>query len=125
MSLASRLLAGFRRRRHLPQDYALRFTDDGFEVVLAGDRVATVCWREVSRITTYKLDLLTTDAICLLFDLGPGAKPVQVAEEWSGFQDLFARLKEEFPTIPEDWYATVMQPAFERNETVLFERREG
>ena len=103
----------------------MRYTDDGFEVLRAGDPIATIRWREVSRIRTYKLDLLTTDAICLLFELGPGVKPVQVSEEWAGFADIFPRLREQFPTLAEDWYLTVMQPAFERNEAVLFEQMQG
>jgi hypothetical protein len=50
---------------------------------------------------------------------------VEVPEEWEGFVGLMERMLERFPGIPADWYLKVMQPAFERNETILYERLGG
>lgn len=86
-----------------------------------GQAEASVRWADVARIQAYKLDLLTTDCICLLFEFAPGRAPVQVSEEWSGFEDLFGPLAARFPAIPESWYADIMTPAFAMNRTVLFE----
>jgi hypothetical protein len=83
-----------------------------------------VRWEDVARIQAYKLDLVTTDCICLLFELGPDRAPVQLSEEWPGFQDLFSPLAQRFPTIPESWYVDIMTPAFEEKRTVLFEDAE-
>jgi hypothetical protein len=120
MSLWSRIRS--RVLRPLSADPRIRLKDDGFEVDAANGVVAvSVRWNGVSRIQAYKLDLVTTDCICLLFELGAGRAPVQVSEEWLGFQDLFGPLAARFPEIPESWYVDIMTPAFETKRTVLFE----
>lgn len=78
-------------------------------------------WADVSRIQTYKIDLLTADCICLLFESRSGQAPVQVSEEWAGFPDLFGPLSAAFPSIPQSWYIEVMSPAFEAKRTVLYD----
>ena len=97
----------------------LDLMDDGFAL---GTRA--VRWSSVTRITTYKIDLVTIDCICLWFELD-GAPPLEVTEESNGFNDFMDELIARFPTVPADWYATVMQPPFERNEAVLYERAIG
>ena len=121
MSLWSRIRS--RTSRQVPADPQLRLKDEGFDLVVAakGDVVASVRWDEVTRIQAYKLDLVTTDCICLLFELGPSRAPIQVSEEWLGFQELFGPLAKRFPAIPESWYVDIMTPAFEAKRTVLFE----
>ena len=49
----------------------------GFEVTddLTGRLDSALRWDEITRIRTYKVDLLTTDCICLLFER-PGAAPL-------------------------------------------------
>jgi hypothetical protein len=91
-------------------------TDDGFTV---GAR--TVRWSAVTRVTTYKIDFFAVDCICLSFELD-GEPTLELTEESNGFNDFMDELHERFPTIPADWYATVMQPPFARNEAVLFTR---
>ena len=59
-----------------------------------------------------KVDLATTDCICLTFEFNNGMAPLQVSEEWAGFAELFGPLAAAFPTIPPEWYAEVMTPAF-------------
>lgn len=78
----------------------------------------------MTRIQTYKVDLLTTDCICLLFEFRDGTAPIQVSEEWPGFADFMVAMGHRFPSIPEDWYLEVMQPAFAPNRRVLFEAPE-
>jgi len=70
---------------------------------------------------TYKVDLLTTDCICLLFEFRDGRPSVQVSEEWQGFADLFEPLSAAFPSIPANWHMEVMTPAFETKQRVLYE----
>jgi len=77
-------------------------------------------WKDCRKIVTYKDDLLTTDLICLEFELND--KKVFLAhEEQNGFQQLLGTLNAAFPSIDENWYAEVMQPAFETNFTILYE----
>jgi len=95
----------------------IELLDDGFA---SGTRL--VRWSAVTRVTTYKIDLVTIDCICLRFDLDDDP-PLELTEESNGFNVFMDVLVEQFPTMPPDWYATVMQPPFERNEAVLFDRR--
>ena len=94
----------------------IEFDDDGFTV---GPR--DIRWASVVRIRTYKIDLFSVDCICLLFELDDES-PLELTEESNGFNRFMDAMLERFPAIPPDWYATVMQPPFERNEAVLFER---
>ena len=105
------------------RDPIIKVIADGFELVSPEDQsiLVRVHWPKVSKIETYKLDLVTTDCICLLFEQFDGVAPVQVSEEWSGFTELFGPLLDVFPSIPKDWYVEVMKPAFERNHRVLYE----
>jgi hypothetical protein len=111
------------RRRHIAGDPSIVPALGGFDVVPAidGGLVAKVRWSDVHRITAYKIDLLTTDCICLLFELQTNAPPVQISEEWTGFAETLQPLLTAFPSIPTDWYGQAMKPAFERNHRVLFE----
>lgn len=77
----------------------MRIVDSGIDIVSAVDDrvIAVVSWRDVARIQTYKIDLVTTDCVCLLFEFNDGRPAVQVSEEWAGFADLFDALKQRLP----------------------------
>jgi hypothetical protein len=91
-------------------------TDQGF---VLGAR--TIAWADIERIRTYKLDFDTIDCVCLSFELGAG-DAVEVTEESNGFNDFTDEMLERFPAIDRDWYTTVMTPAFQRNEAILFDK---
>lgn len=78
-------------------------------------------WKDCRKIVTYKDDLVTSDLICLEFELS-NQKVFLVHEEQNGFQQLVEILNTLFPQIEKNWYAEVMQPAFDRNFTILYER---
>jgi len=103
--------------------HAIRLSAEGFSVVPQDQRAgaSVLHWADVTRIRTYKIDLFTVDCICLLFERSNG-EAIEVLEEWDGFAALTDVLRERFPLVPADWYATVMQPPFERNEALLYER---
>ncbi len=121
MALWSRIQSFFRRGGRA--DPLVRVSDDGFELLDAASQAVSrsVRWADVAKIQTYKLDLLTTDCICLRFELRSGHPPVQVSEEWKGFADLLGPLSAAFPSIPQNWYMDVMTPAFETKQTVLYD----
>jgi hypothetical protein len=121
MALWSRIQSFFRRARRA--DPLVRVSDEGFDLLDAASEavIRSVRWADVAKIQTYKLDLLTTDCICLLFEFRSGHPPVQVSEEWKGFADLFDPLTAAFPSIPKNWYMDVMTPAFETKQTVLYD----
>ncbi len=105
-------------------DPTIRCSADGFTVLdtSTATPIVSVAWVDVVSITTYKIDLLTTDCILLLFELAPGQGPVQISEEWPGFTEFMPAMQNAFPSIPEDWYGVVMKPAFEPNRRELFRR---
>jgi hypothetical protein len=121
MALWSRirtLLSGPSKR-----DPRIGLVDGGLDVFSSetGHVVASVRWQNVLRVHTYKVDLATTDCICLTFEFNNGMAPVRVSEEWVGFAELFEPLAAAFPTIPPEWYADVMTPAFKANHRVLYD----
>jgi len=104
-------------------NYVIRVSTDGVVIVnTANDEAASeFTWKDVERIDAYKLDLVTTDCLCLAFTTGRNSSPVQVSEEWPGFEELLVTLQRNFPLMPPDWRTKVIHPAFARNETVLYE----
>lgn len=117
----SRIQSFFRRAGRA--DPLVRVTEEGFDLLDGATQavIRSVRWTDVAKIQTYKLDLFTTDCICLLFESKSGQPPVQVSEEWKGFPDLFDPLTTAFPSIPKNWYINVMTPAFETKQTVLYD----
>ena len=111
----------FRRKRE--PDPQILIVEGGFNLASPPDGTVVdyVRWNEVTRIHTYKIDLLTTDCICLLFEFSDGKPPLQVSDMWEGFTELFTPMAESFPSIPQNWYLEVMFPAFETNHSVLYE----
>jgi len=75
-------------------------------------------WDEIAKISAYKLDLLTTDEIRLVFVSHNGSS-MEISEENEGFPELFEMLEGRIPGFVDGW-GSVMKPAFARNETVLF-----
>lgn len=104
-------------------DPAILVSSDGFRVGTADSDL--VPWASVRRISTYKLDLLTTDEIRLLVEYdGPLASmEMQVSEEQLGFEQ-FKSFVETYFRFPSNWWGAVMKPPFERKESVLFVRAE-
>jgi len=100
---------------------AVRVTDENI-TVLEGDRQCwQVGWDDIQEIVTFKLDLLTYDDIRLAFrvdDLW-----VELSEDAEGWSTLSSALARRFPTIPTDWYKTVIFPPFATCYRVLYERR--
>lgn len=114
-----------RRRRIPPPNPEVKVREGGFDVVSADNelQLATVNWKDVDQIEAYKLDLITTDCVCLLFKVGD--EEVQLSEEWEGFHALFGPLNDNFPGIGDDWYENVVQPPFEANRIILFTTSEA
>ena len=121
MPLWSHIRSLLNRQRE--PDPRVRLVEGGFELVspLNESTVGYVRWTEVARIQTYKVDLITTDCICLLFEFIEGKPPIQVSEEWEGFSELFTPLATNFPSMSQNWYLEVMAPAFDRKQKVLYE----
>ena len=97
-------------------------TRDGFGLNQGDSRLGSVRWEEVDKVLAFKRDLLTSDEVCLAFEIGDSDTVFELNEGVGSFWDLVARVKEVFPDSEQDWEETVVNPAFAENSTVLYER---
>ena len=97
-------------------------TRDGFGLNQGDSRLGSVRWEEVDKVLAFKRDLLTSDEVCLAFEIGDSDTVFEVNEGVGSFWDLVARVKEVFPDSEQDWEETVVNPAFAENSAVLYER---
>ena len=102
----------------------LRLEVSADEVTLFSDdrEVWQFRWDAVTRIDTYKRDLLTTDMICLDFFVGSRQLTYPVHDEMQGFGVVCAQLRRHFPSVEEDWLPQVTLPPFATNHKVLYEQ---
>jgi hypothetical protein len=98
---------------------AIRLVSAGFQLLDQDRVVETVDVQHVTRLIAYKLDLLTSDCICLRIERR-NEDEVTVHEEMPGFSELFTVLAVSFPGLDREWYFKVMSPAFRRNETTIW-----
>ncbi len=85
-----------------------------------GRQYARFTWDEIREIATFKRDRGTHDDIRLAFRTDDHW--LEVSEAAEGWSDLSAAIRRRFPTIPGNWYETVMLPPFETCYRVLYER---
>lgn len=138
MGLLDTILYLFRRPRKKPsqlsEEAKLRFgklqndigafdyDEGGFSYPFESG-TSLIRWPDVNRIIGYKLDLFTTDEICI--ELHVGDRAIRFSESTPGWYQFVARLQKVFPTIPKGWDMDIMVPPFATNYTVLFEREGG
>jgi hypothetical protein len=64
---------------------------------------------------------MTTDEICIDIFCDDNIS-FRVTEETAGWFVFLERLKEQFPTVEEDWNVSIAHPAFATNLTLLYDR---
>jgi hypothetical protein len=82
-------------------------------------------WEAVARVVAFKRDLYIHDLLCVTFELADGSG-FEIHEHMMGWQDLIDSLHDRLPgSVPfVEWWQEVVFPAFETNETTLFERQQ-
>ena len=85
------------------------------------DLLREVPLARIDKVTFYKLDEITTDLICCAVTVDDGVWTFH--EDMACWDALIAHLRR-LPGFHADWYAAVVQPAFETCETVAFSRGE-
>lgn len=75
---------------------------------------------DVTKVTFYKRDELTTDLICCEVVVAGQVRTFH--EELVGWDLLLGHL-EGLPGFRRDWFAAVSQPVYASNETVAFTRQ--
>lgn len=105
------------------QPERLELTEEGLAIFVNGREDCRFRWADVSKMVTYKCDLVTTDLICLEFAVHekPGVV-YAIHEEMEGFDQLRDFLSGYFPSIPPDWWREVLLPPFAPNYRILYER---
>lgn len=111
-----------------PRDYhyALSFDSDGLTITdlrARAPKPLTMAWAEVVRARAFKRDLLTVDCICLLLERADGTG-VELNEEMARWESFVEALPKHLPGCRawSEWFLAVAFPAFETNETQVYER---
>lgn len=85
------------------------------------DNISYIKWSEIKRIEAYKVDLLTTDEICL--DISLTDKQITITEETRGWFQFIERMKRQLPLVDKDWELSIVRSPFEYDLTTIYERR--
>jgi len=113
-------LAAFQRSTEL----RTAFDDNGLTIErhATGEVVARLAWSEVRRVIAFKRDLLTTDCVCVTFEL-PG-QALEIDEEMPGWQRVVDNLERFFPGARPyaEWWPHVVRSPLDARETLIFER---
>ncbi|KIO53574.1 hypothetical protein [Flavobacterium hibernum] len=99
---------------------ALEYENDGF-VIKDKYLSVDIKWDDINKIEVYKKDLFTVDLIVM--EITHDEKILVIDEKLPGWFQFILKLKEIFSEIPRDWDLTIMNPAFEKNYRVLFEKK--
>ena len=110
--------------KFIPQDsdpIQFETTEDGIQSTRRDGKLGVFwAWSDIEKIEAYKIDLYTYDEMAMRFETTAGA--FEVLEGHSAFVDLITLVVDKFGA-PESWYMDVMQPAFEENRTILYDKR--
>jgi hypothetical protein len=93
------------------------FTGGGFSLHTTGKFYS---WTDIEEVSAYKVDLITTDDICL--DISFQDFILTISEEVPGFPLFIEKLIEALPGIDGDWEAKVIKPPFATNQTIIYKR---
>jgi hypothetical protein len=96
------------------------YNQNGFELPI-NEELNKISWNEINKMTAYKIDLLTSDEICLFVQAKNG-KQFEITESTKGWFQFIQKIKEQFPNISKTWEIEIANPAFERKETELYNR---
>lgn len=92
----------------------------GFEINFKQDGFYTINWRDIERVKVYKVDLHTTDEVCM--DLTFDNKSITITEETNGWYQFIEKLKQALPSIKENWQSKVLESPFEYDLMTIYER---
>ena len=79
---------------------------------------------DVLGIKGFKRDFLTTDCVCVSFEMS-NEKIIEINEEMDGFAEVMAHAAKIIPECIafEDWYLKIIQPAFKTNLTEIYKKQ--
>ena len=100
----------------------IELTENGF-LINYDEEITEFRWSEIEKLTGFKDDRLTVDDICLKVE--SNNKTAYATEEFIGWRNFINKMLNEFPQIDKNWEGIIAKPAFERNETELYNRNKN
>jgi len=100
----------------------IELTENGFQINY-DEEITKFNWSEIDKLTGFKVDRFTIDDICLKIE--SNNKTAYATEEFQGWRNFMNKMLIEFPQIDKYWEGTIAKPAFERNETELYNRNKN
>jgi len=95
---------------------------DCLRITSRNGECAELPWGEVEEVLGYRVDLYTTDLICLAFKKSGTNAYYEINEEMSGYHDLLEMLPSRLPKFTMAWLLT--SPAFETKHHIIWRRSE-
>jgi hypothetical protein len=105
-----------------PQMPSLVVDEQGFSLCKAAQVTERYSWGEVGRIIAFKRDLGTYDEICMQIDIGRRACPLELSEEFGGYEQFAKAVEKHLPGVNREWWSQVAFPAFAENVTTIYQR---
>jgi hypothetical protein len=93
-------------------------TSDNVGFALDAEPPISTRWSCITGIAAFKRDLLTTDMICLQFQLDDGSC-IETDEEMVGYRQFIDIVTAKFRLTP-NWWSDVAFPAFKTNMSTLW-----
>ena len=95
---------------------------DGFEVE-QNEGIIFIKWDSINRLVGFKIDKYTIDEVCLHIQFND--QSIILTEEYNGWREFVNNMLIHFPKVDQYWEGKIAVPAFERNETELFNKNQS
>lgn len=96
------------------------YLPDGFRVQIGNNSDTTILWSSIDQINAYKIDLMTTDEICL--DILANGSVYTITESTAGYFRFVNTMQQQLVNVKENWEESVILPPFETQFTMLYTR---
>ncbi|KGO86680.1 hypothetical protein [Flavobacterium suncheonense] len=118
----------FTQNQDLKKDFMEIYNDDGIFTFFENsfsikfeNSVDSINWSEINSMIAYKMDLYTTDLICLEIYCSNNLN-FKINEETPGWFRFIENSKKMLPNITENWESSIVLPAFATNLTLIYDK---
>ena len=110
-----------RQKRHAGQEIIVG--SDSITTVYRDERRAVIAFADITEVAVYKVDLYTVDDLQVRMATKKNDVPLiyTFSENEKGFGEMMRSL-ERLPGFNRRWHEIVVQPAFARNFTIIYQR---
>jgi hypothetical protein len=97
------------------------YKEEGF-ILHFKDASKIIKWSAIESITAYKIDLFSTDEICI--NIVYNNVQTTITEETAGWEQFVEKTKQIFPVIDKNWDIDIVLPPFAMCYTILYQRED-